>query len=80
MAVKRNLDGFEGCLLYRKTGNGYQLDVDGNKAQDRQAGWFVGFVRKDDQVIMFAYLIVNEDKQTSYVSVRAKPVLSKSVP
>jgi beta-lactamase class D len=64
-----------GWMLYGKTGNGSQLDADGNKIQDRQVGWFVGFVRKGDKVITFTYLIADEDKQTSYASVRAKAAL-----
>ena len=68
-----------GWKLYGKTGNGYQLDADGNKINDRQVGWFVGFVRKGDQIITFVQLIVDEDKQDTYASQRAKSVLKDHI-
>jgi len=64
-----------GWELYGKTGNGSQLDSDGNKIQDRQVGWFVGFVRKSKKVITFAYLIEDEEIHDSFASLRAKAAL-----
>lgn len=68
-----------GWKLFGKTGNGPQIDADGNKIQDRQVGWFVGFVRKGKRVITFVYLIADDKKQDSYASVRAKTALKKSI-
>ncbi len=70
-----------GWTLYGKTGNGFQLDADGNKIQDRQVGWFVGFVRKrkDERIITFAYLIADDVKQDSYVSLGAKAALKDRI-
>jgi beta-lactamase class D len=68
-----------GWKLYGKTGNGFQLDADGNKIQDRQVGWFVGFVKKDKKIMTFAYLIADEDKQDIYASLRAKAALKESI-
>lgn len=47
--------------------------------QGRQVGWFVGFVRKEEKVITFAYLIVDDQKQESYASIRAKAALKESI-
>ncbi|HJK87752.1 MAG TPA: class D beta-lactamase [Candidatus Megaira endosymbiont of Hartmannula sinica] len=68
-----------GWELYGKTGNGSQLDADGNKIKDRQVGWFVGFVRKGEKVITFVQLIADEDKQDTYASWRAKAALKDRI-
>jgi len=68
-----------GWELYGKTGNGSQLDADGNKMHDRQVGWFVGFTRKGEKVITFAYLITDDQKQESYASLRAKAALKDRI-
>lgn len=68
-----------GWKLYGKTGNGLQLNADGNKIQDKQVGWFVGFVCKDKKVITFAYLIADDKKQDSYASLRAKGKLKDAI-
>ena len=62
----------DGWQLYGKTGNGPQLDVHGNKIQDRQAGWFVGFIQKGDVVITFVQFIVDDSAHDTYASLRAK--------
>jgi beta-lactamase class D len=61
-----------GSKLYGKTGNGFQLNTNGNKMQDRQIGWFVGFLLKGNEIITFTYLIVDDEKQETYASLRAK--------
>lgn len=68
-----------GWELYGKTGNGSQLDADGSKVKDRQVGWFVGFVRKGEEVITFAQLIADDSKQETYASLRAKASLKKNI-
>lgn len=68
-----------GWELYGKTGNGSQLDADGNKIKDRQVGWFVGFVRKDETIITFVQLISDDAKQDTYASLRAKAVLKDHI-
>ncbi|MEC7617801.1 MAG: penicillin-binding transpeptidase domain-containing protein [Pseudomonadota bacterium] len=64
-----------GWDLYGKTGNCSQLDRQGKKIQDRQVGWFVGFVKKDDQVKTFVYHILDDKKYDTYASMRAKSAL-----
>ena len=61
--------------MYGKTGNGPQLDVHGNKIQDRQAGWFVGFIQKGDVVITFVQFIADDCAHDTYASLRAKSQL-----
>lgn len=68
-----------GWKLYGKTGNGCKLDIDGNKMQDRQVGWFIGFLNKGEIFITFAYLIVDSTKQNTYASLRAKAALKNRV-
>jgi beta-lactamase class D len=68
-----------GWELYGKTGNGSQLDADGNKIKDRQVGWFVGFVRKGEKIITFVQLVADEDKQDTYASQRAKAALKDRI-
>lgn len=70
---------FNKWKLYGKTGNGYQRDSDGNKIQDKQIGWFVGFIIKDEKFITFAYLIIDDKKQDLYASIRAKSSLKTAI-
>lgn len=60
-----------GWKLYGKTGNGRQIDKEGNKT-DLQHGWFVGYIEKGNRRITFASHIVDKDKQNTFASFRAK--------
>ncbi len=60
-----------GWKLYGKTGNGKQFDKDGNKT-DLQHGWFVGYIEKGNRIIVFASHIVDNEKQNTFASFRAK--------
>ena len=62
---------FGGWKLYGKTGNGKQLDKNGLKT-DLQHGWFVGWIEKDGEIIIFANHIVDDKKQDVFASFRAK--------
>ena len=68
-----------GWELYGKTGNGPQLDDNGNKIEDRQVGWFVGFLRKGEKIFTFVQLIADDTKQETYASLRAKAVLKDRI-
>lgn len=68
----------DGWVLYGKTGNGSQLDVNGQKIKDRQVGWFVGFLRKEETIITFVQLIADEEKQDTYASLRARSASKKT--
>ncbi len=60
-----------GWQLYGKTGNGRLTDKNGQKT-DLQQGWFVGWIEKGDRKIMFASHIVDDEKQSTFASLRAK--------
>ncbi|PCJ29844.1 MAG: penicillin binding protein transpeptidase domain-containing protein [Rickettsiales bacterium] len=61
-----------GWKLYGKMGNGSQLSCDRSRKLNKQVGWFVGFIQKNDQSIAFAYLIADDSPEKSYASLRAK--------
>jgi len=56
-----------GWKLYGKTGNGVQM----NK-KDLQHGWFVGYIEKDSRKIVFASHVVDNEKQNTFASLRAR--------
>ena len=60
-----------GWKLYGKTGNGAKLDANGGKT-DMQQGWFVGYIEKDNKKVVFASHIVDDDKQSTFASMRAR--------
>lgn len=60
-----------GWKLYGKTGNGNQFDKDGNK-KELQHGWFVGYIEKGNRRIVFASHIVDNEKQSTFASFRAR--------
>lgn len=62
---------FGGWKLYGKTGNGKQLDKKGLKTE-LQHGWFVGWIEKNGETIIFANHIVDDKKQDVFASFRAR--------
>ena len=60
-----------GWKLYGKTGNGKQIDIDGNKT-DLQHGWFVGYIEKNNRRIVFASHVTDSEKQNTFASFRAR--------
>ena len=62
-----------------KQETGFQLNANGNKMQDRQVGWFVGFISKGNQVITFTYLIADNKKQKTFARIRAKAALKMEI-
>jgi beta-lactamase class D len=60
-----------GWKLYGKTGNGKQFDKDGRKT-DLQHGWFVGYIEKGNRRIVFASHMVDNEKQSTFASFRAR--------
>lgn len=61
-----------GWKLYGKTGSGSLLNADKTQKSDLQHGWFVGYLKKDQKTITFAYHIVDDEKQETYAGPRAK--------
>jgi beta-lactamase class D len=60
-----------GWKLYGKTGSGRQFDKDGNKTE-LQHGWFVGYIEKGSQHIVFASHIADARKEKTFASFRAR--------
>lgn len=60
-----------GWKLYGKTGNGRQIGKHGNKTE-LQHGWFVGYIEKNKRQIVFASHIVDNEKQETFASQRAR--------
>jgi beta-lactamase class D len=61
-----------GWKLYGKTGNGNQLNLDKTKKLDLQHGWFVGWIEKNRQIIIFASHITDDKKEDIFASFRAR--------
>jgi len=60
-----------GWKLYGKTGSGNLKNKNGNMI-DIQHGWFVGYIEKDKRQIIFASHLVDDKKQETFASLRAK--------
>ena len=65
----------DGWQLYGKTGNCSQLPPE----KEKQVGWFVGFVKKENEFIPFVELIADDEKQDSFASLRAKKKLEDNI-
>lgn len=65
-------DLIDGWKLYGKTGSGNLLNHDGFRNTDRQIGWFIGWIQKEQHTITFVHYIEDENKQDTYASLRAK--------
>jgi beta-lactamase class D len=62
----------DGWKLYGKTGSGNLLNADGSKNQDRQMGWFVGWIEKGERKIIFADYVEDTQIMDSWAGKRAK--------
>lgn len=62
----------DGWKLFGKTANGSQLSKDKTQELDLQQGWFIGWVQKGEQIIIFINHITDDSKQDIYASLRAK--------
>ncbi len=56
--------------LYGKTGSGYQ--VINNKKTELKHGWFVGYIEKNNQQIVFASHVLNKNVEKGFASQKAK--------
>lgn len=65
-----------GWKLFGKTGNGYLLNADGSKNYGRQVGWFIGWIQKEERVILFVKRIIDSKKEETYASQRAKSLVT----
>ena len=60
-----------GWALYGKTGSGNQLN-DKRQKTDLQHGWFIGWIEKNGRQIIVVKHLVDDKKEDSYASLRAK--------
>lgn len=65
--------------LYGKTGTGYRPRENGAYDPDRQVGWFVGWLQRDDRFITFAHYIEDEDKEEAYAGPRARELAKQKL-
>jgi beta-lactamase class D len=61
-----------GWKLYGKTGSGFLLNTDRTKKLEVKHGWFIGWVEKDNRIIIFVNHIVDDKKEESHAGPRAK--------
>lgn len=62
--------------LYGKTGTGHPQNEDGTLNEERQFGWFIGWVEKKDyDPLIFVYVIHDDHKEEKYAGPRAKEAI-----
>jgi beta-lactamase class D OXA-29 len=61
-----------GWTLYGKTGTGSLINQDGTKNPDLYHGWFVGWIEKDDQYIVFSNHLEDDKKEDVGAGQRAR--------
>ncbi|HZY68287.1 MAG TPA: penicillin-binding transpeptidase domain-containing protein [Devosia sp.] len=64
-------DGGNGWLVVGKTGTGFIREAS-RELGDRQFGWFVGWGQRAGEVLVFAYLIEDEEEGGSAAGLRAR--------
>ena len=65
--------------LYGKTGSGFLKNADHSRNQDRQIGWFIGWIEKKGRNILFAYYIEDKQRVDSAAGFRAKQEAKKQL-
>ena len=58
--------------LYGKTGSGVLLSTDRTTKLKIQHGWFIGWIRNGDRIIIFSNHITDDKKEDVYAGLRAK--------
>ena len=61
-----------GWKLYGKTGSGVLLSADRTQKLQIQHGWYIGWIQKDKRIIIFSNHIVDNKKEDTFASLRAK--------
>ena len=61
----------KGWRLYGKTGSGYLLNWDRSKTEVKH-GWFIGWIEKSDQQIVFVSHLVDQQKVADHAGPRAR--------
>ena len=60
-----------GWKLYGKMGSGYLLNEERKKSEIKH-GWFIGWIEKNNQKIIFVHHIVDDQKEETHAGQRAK--------
>lgn len=68
-----------GWKLYGKTGSGALPMPDGSYDTTRQAGWFVGWIQKSNETIIFTHYIEDEVPQNTPAGPRAKAIAKEKL-
>lgn len=61
-----------GWKLYGKTGSGSLLNQDRTIKTDIQHGWFIGWIQKDERIILFVNHIIDDKALDTYAGPRAR--------
>lgn len=69
-----------GWTIHGKTGSAYPRKADGNFDRTRGWGWYVGWARKGDDVLVFARLDQDEQRHKVTGGLRARDAIIKSWP
>jgi beta-lactamase class D len=80
MAIMPTFPLPDGWTVYGKTGSGSQRKPDGTLDQDRQFGWFIGWARKGDRLIVFARLIKDAERIETPAGFRARDSVLADLP
>lgn len=62
----------DGWQMHGKTGSGNLLNPDGTRNQDRQIGWFVGWMQKGARSVIFVHFTKDNEKQEVMAGKRAR--------
>ena len=75
------IEQIKGWKLHGKTGSCFQRDENGLKNLNRFAGWFVGWLEKDNRKIAFAKFMKDEQdvKKDDYIGIRARNAVIKEL-
>ncbi len=69
-----------GWAVHGKTGTGAPTLANGSGDWSRSYGWFVGWAEKDGRNVVFARLIQDERKESTYAGPRAREAFLKALP
>jgi beta-lactamase class D len=77
LRINNEIDEFveelkNGWILYGKTGTGSLINQDGSKNPDLNHGWFVGWIEKGHQYIVFSNHLEDQKKEDVGAGRRAK--------
>jgi beta-lactamase class D len=66
-----------GWSIYAKNGSGFLQDEKGNLDQDKQLGWYIGWIGKGDQKYLFVINIKDKQKFDKSAGWRAEQIMRK---